>query len=174
VSQTLSLIVREEQESRVLEKGVLRITFGPESEEVIARERKFIMSRFIILYCSILLHFTLNYDQFSVLCANTYQFFKFTFKIVKLLKFLKVLKITTCFGQYGHPQVLKSSGRNCCYSVDIACVPSMRTYAVLGVLCALLFSGGCFVLNSIECNREHNTPITTYGRLEGTHAISTE
>jgi hypothetical protein len=28
-------------------------------------------------------------------------------KILKLLKFLKVLKNTTCFGQYGHPQVLK-------------------------------------------------------------------
>jgi hypothetical protein len=56
-----------------------------------------------------------NYDQFSVLCANTCQFYKFIFKILKLLKFLKVLKITTCFGQYGHPQVLKSSGGNCCF-----------------------------------------------------------
>jgi hypothetical protein len=27
-----------------------------------------------------------------------------------MLKFLKVLKITTGFGQYGHPQMLKSSG----------------------------------------------------------------
>jgi hypothetical protein len=26
---------------------------------------------FKILYCSILLHFPLNYNQFSVLCANT-------------------------------------------------------------------------------------------------------
>jgi hypothetical protein len=67
-------------------------------------------------------------DQFSILGANTCQFHKFTFKNVKLLKFLKVLKITTCFGQYGHPQVLKSSGRNSCYSAAIACVPSMRTY----------------------------------------------
>jgi hypothetical protein len=44
----LSLIVREEHESRVFEKGVLRIIFGPEREEVIARERKFIMRSFII------------------------------------------------------------------------------------------------------------------------------
>jgi hypothetical protein len=57
----------------------------------------------------------LNYDQFTVLCANTCQFYKFTFKIFKILKFLKVLEITTCFGQYGHPQVLKSSGGNCFY-----------------------------------------------------------
>jgi hypothetical protein len=40
-----------------------------------------------ILYCSILLHFPLNYNQFSVLCANTCQFFTFTFKIFKTFKF---------------------------------------------------------------------------------------
>jgi hypothetical protein len=85
--------------------------------------------KFKILYCSILLHFPLNYDQFSVLRENICQIFKFTFKILKLLKFLKVLKITRCFGQYGHSHVLKSSGGNCCYSAAaIACVPSMRTY----------------------------------------------
>jgi hypothetical protein len=67
------------------------------------------------IYCSILLHFPLNHDQFSVLRANTCQFYRFTFKIFKLLNSLKVLKITTCFGQYGHPQVFKSSGGNCCY-----------------------------------------------------------
>lgn len=44
----MSLIVREEYKSRVLEKGVLRITFGPEREEAIARERKFIMRGFIV------------------------------------------------------------------------------------------------------------------------------
>jgi hypothetical protein len=43
---------------------------------------------------------TVNYDQFTVLCANTCHFYKFTFKIFKIVKFLKVLKITTCFGQY--------------------------------------------------------------------------
>jgi hypothetical protein len=41
----------------------------------------------------ILLHFTFNYDQFSILCANICQFYKFTFKILKLLKFLKVLNL---------------------------------------------------------------------------------
>jgi hypothetical protein len=64
----------------------------------------------------------------------------------KLLKILKVLKITTCFGQYGHPQALKSSGGNCCYSAAIACVLPMRTCVVLGVLCSLLFSVVCWVL----------------------------
>jgi hypothetical protein len=44
----LSLIVKEEPESRVLEKGVLRTTFSPEREEVIVRARTFIMRRFII------------------------------------------------------------------------------------------------------------------------------
>jgi hypothetical protein len=77
-----------------------------------------------------------DYDQFTVLRANTCQFYKFTFKI---LKFLKVLKITTRFGQYGHPQVLESSGGNC-YSAVIACVLPMRTCVVLGVSCSLLFS----------------------------------
>jgi hypothetical protein len=72
--------------------------------------------------------FSINHDQFSVLCANTCRFYRFTFKILKLLNSLKVLKITTCFGQYGHPQVLKSKGGNCCYSASIVCVPSMRTY----------------------------------------------
>jgi hypothetical protein len=91
-----------------------------------------------------------NYDQFSVLCANTCQLFKFTFKILKLLKFLIVLKITTCFGQYGHPQMLKSSWGNCCYSSDIACVPSMRTCVVLGMLCSVLFSVVCLVLNALR------------------------
>jgi hypothetical protein len=45
----------------------------------------------------------------------------------KILKFLKVLKITICFGQYGHPQVLKSSGGNFCYSAIIACALPIRT-----------------------------------------------
>jgi hypothetical protein len=39
------------------------------------------------------------------------NFLRLTFKMFKLLKFLKVLKkflkSTTCFGQYGHPQMLK-------------------------------------------------------------------
>jgi hypothetical protein len=93
-----------------------------------------------ILYCSILLHCSLNYDQFTVLCANICHFYKFTFNIFKIVKFLKVLKITTCFDQYDHPQLLKSSGGNCCYYAAIACVPSMRTCVVLGVSCSLLFS----------------------------------
>jgi hypothetical protein len=42
-----------------------------------------------ILYCSILLHFPLNYNQFSVLCANTCQFFTFTFIIVKTFRVYK-------------------------------------------------------------------------------------
>jgi hypothetical protein len=96
------------------------------------------------------LHNSLNYDQFSVLCANTCQFFKFTFKILKVLNFLKVLKITTCFGQYGHHQMLKSSWGNCCHCMFL------RTK------------------QSTENNREHNTPSTTYVRIEGTHAIAAE
>jgi hypothetical protein len=63
----------------------------------------------------------------------------------KHLSVLQVHIYTTCFGQYGHPQVLKSSGGNCCYSAAIVCVPSMRTYVVLGVLCSLLFSVVCFI-----------------------------
>jgi hypothetical protein len=102
-------------------------------------------TRSLCIFLVVKLHVSLNYDQFSVLCANTRQFFKFTFKILKLLK---VLKITTCFRQYGHPQVLKSSGGNC-YSAATACVPSMRTYVVLGVLCSLLFSVTCSVLNAL-------------------------
>jgi hypothetical protein len=98
--------------------------------------RKCIRSNERRLYCSILLHFSLHYDQFTVLS----QFYKFTFKILKLLKFLKVLKITTCFGQYSHHQVLKSSVGNCCYSALIACVPLMRTCVVRGVSCSLLYS----------------------------------
>jgi hypothetical protein len=46
-------------------------------------------------------------------------------KFLKLLKFLKVLKNTTCFGQYGQPQVLKFLGGE---TAAIVCVPSMRTY----------------------------------------------
>jgi hypothetical protein len=65
----------------------------------------------------------------------------------KILKFLKVLKITTCFGQYGHHQVLKSSGGNCCYFAVVTCVPLMRMCVVLGVLCSLLFFVACFVLD---------------------------
>jgi hypothetical protein len=56
---------------------------------ILARDPGFNKERFIelcdvlvkILYCSILLHSSLNYDQFIVLCANTCQFYKFTFKI---------------------------------------------------------------------------------------------
>jgi hypothetical protein len=107
-------------------KNAYRILVGkPEGKRPVGRPRR----RWVDI---------INYDQFSVLCANTCQFFKFTFKFLKLLKFLTVLKITTCFGQYGHPQVLKSSGGNCCYSAAIACVPLTRTYVVLGVLCSLL------------------------------------
>jgi hypothetical protein len=43
----------------------------------------------------------------------------------KLLKLLKVLKNSTCFGQYGHPQVLKFLVGE---TAAIVCVPSMRTY----------------------------------------------
>jgi hypothetical protein len=39
-----------------------------------------------MLYCSILLHFPLNHGQFSVLRANTCQFYRFTFTILKLLR----------------------------------------------------------------------------------------
>jgi hypothetical protein len=46
-------------------------------------------------------------------------------KFLKLLKFLKVLENTTCFGQYGHPQVLKFLVGE---TAAIVCVPSMRTY----------------------------------------------
>jgi hypothetical protein len=62
-------------------------------------------------------------------------------------KHFKVLKISTCFGQYGHHQVLKSSGGYCCCSAVIACVPPMRTRVVIGVSCSLLFSFACLVLN---------------------------
>jgi hypothetical protein len=95
----------------------------------------------------------INYDQFTVLCANTCQFYKFTCNIFKILNFLKVLKITACFGQYGHPQVLKSSGGNCCYSAVIVCALPMRTCVVLGVSCSLLFSVVCLVLNILRCSK---------------------
>jgi hypothetical protein len=132
--------------------------------------KKWAISFFKILYCSILLHFSLNYSQFTVLSANTCQLYKFTFTILKILKFLKVFKITACFSQYGNHQVLKSSGGNCCYCAVIACVPSMRTYVVLGVSCSLLFSIACLVLNALK----HDTPSTTYVRIEGTYAITEE
>jgi hypothetical protein len=64
--------------------------------------------------------FSLNCDQFTVSCANTCQFLIQNLKF-KILKFLKVLKMTTCFGQYGRDQMLKSSGElllfYCCYIV---------------------------------------------------------
>jgi hypothetical protein len=46
--------------------------------------------------------------------ANTCQFFTFTFKIFK-----------TCFGQYGHPQVLTFLMGE---TAAIVCAPPMRTY----------------------------------------------
>jgi hypothetical protein len=46
-------------------------------------------------------------------------------KCLKLLKFLKVLKKITCFGQYGHPQVLKFLVGE---TAAIVCVSSMRMY----------------------------------------------
>jgi hypothetical protein len=46
-------------------------------------------------------------------------------KFFKLLKFIKVLKNITCFGQYGHPQVLKFLVGE---TAAIVCVLSMRTY----------------------------------------------
>jgi hypothetical protein len=58
-------------------------------------------------------------------------------KFLKLLKFLKVLKNTTCFSQYGHPQVLKLLVGE---TAAIVCVPSMRMYVVLGVLLPVVFS----------------------------------
>jgi hypothetical protein len=124
----------------------------------------------IVLYCSILLHYPLIWDQFTILCANTCQFLIFT---IQNLKFLKVLKITTIFYQYGPRQVLKSTRGNCCYSAVVAYVPLMRTcvcnvwrflleflyakflyivwllvcvFTVLGVSCSLLFFFACFVL----------------------------
>jgi hypothetical protein len=53
------------------------------------------------------------------------------------LKFLKVLKNTTCFGQYGHPQVLKFLVGE---TAAIVSVPSMHMYVVLGVLLPVAFS----------------------------------
>jgi hypothetical protein len=43
--------------------------------------------------CSTETIWKLNYDLFTVLCANTCQFYKFTFKIFKILKFLKILNV---------------------------------------------------------------------------------
>jgi hypothetical protein len=98
-----------------------------------------------ILYCSILLHFPLNYNQFSVLRANTCSSSHPHLKFLKLLKFLKVLKNTTCFGQYGHPQVLK-------FLVgETAIVRKQNRH--------LKITGS-------------NTPSTPYVRIEWTHTIA--
>jgi hypothetical protein len=106
-----------------------------------------------ILYCSILLHFPLNHDQFSILHANTCQFYRFTFKILKLLNSLHVSANMAILR-------LKSSGGNCCYSATIVCVPSMRTYVVLGVLCSPLFSVVlCYIVAS--CCTFHSITISS-------------
>jgi hypothetical protein len=89
----------------------------------------------MVLYCSILLHSSLNCDQFTVVWANTCQFLNIKFKILNF-KVLKLLKITTCFGQYRHHQVLKSSEGNYCYSAVVTCVPLMRKCVLLGVSCS--------------------------------------
>jgi hypothetical protein len=68
-----------------------------------------------ILYCSILLHFPLNYNQLSVLRANTCQFFTFTFKTFKNFKVFKssctqeliVIKYFDCFA-YRNSEILSS------------------------------------------------------------------
>jgi hypothetical protein len=83
---------------------------------------------------------SVNRNQFTVLRASTCQF------LIQNLKFLKVLKITSCLGWYGHHQVLKSSGANCCCSAVVTCVPLMCTCVLLGVSCSLLFFVACFVL----------------------------
>jgi hypothetical protein len=63
---------------------------------------------FTILYCSILLHFSLSvYYSKSHVQHHVPQNL--------LTSGLKVYKFTTCFRQYGHHQVLKSfSCGNCC------------------------------------------------------------
>jgi hypothetical protein len=80
-----------------------------------------------------------SHDQSPSFVQTLLSFFfhRFTFKILKLLNLLKVLKNTTCFGQYGHPQVLKLE-----------------------------------IKQITENNGEHNTPSTTYVRIEGTHTIA--
>jgi hypothetical protein len=51
----------------------------------------------------------------------------------------------------------------------IACVPSMCTLVVLGVLCIALRTK-----QTTANNRKHSTRSTTYLRIEGTHAIAAE
>jgi hypothetical protein len=69
----------------------------------------------------------------QTLVSSSHSHIKFS----KLLKFSKVLKNSTCLGQYGHPQVLKFLVGK---TTATACVPSMRTYIVLGVLLPVVFS----------------------------------
>jgi hypothetical protein len=65
-------------------------------------------------------------------------------KFLKLLKFLKVLKNTICFGQYGHPQVLKLLvGGNCCY-----CMCPFDAH----VCCAWCVAPRCFQLSILFLN----------------------
>jgi hypothetical protein len=110
----------------------------------------------IILYCSILLHSSLNCDRFTVLCANTCQFLKF-----------KVLKITTCFGEYGHHQVLKSSGGNCCYFLFCVC-PSVEH--VCCAWCVLLPLALLCLFRSRTQRRPRGS--TTRVRIRGAHATT--
>jgi hypothetical protein len=72
--------------------------------------------------------------------ANTCQFLKF--------KILKVLRITTCFSQYGHHQVLKyvvgETAAICYYCI---CGPSdVHVLCFMCCACSLLFFIACFIL----------------------------
>jgi hypothetical protein len=99
----------------------------------------------MILYCSILLHSSLNCDQFTVLHANTCQF------LIKNLKF-KVLKITTYFSQYGHHRVLKCSGG----SAAVLLLLHSRTK------------------QAMKNKRERSPQSTTHVYIRGTHVTTAE
>jgi hypothetical protein len=89
----------------------------------------------------------------QTLVSSLYSHLKF----LKLLKFLKVLKNTTCSGQYGNPQVLKFLVGE---TAAIVCVPSMRTYVVLGVLLPVAFSYlFCFLMIVIEWKVQQDATI---------------
>jgi hypothetical protein len=107
------------------------------------------------------------------LTCKQFSDFNSKFKIWNL-KFLKFLKITTCFFRYGHHQVLKSSGGNCCYSAVVTCVLLMRTCFVLKKKTSNECLKHSRTIQATKNKREHDTPSTTRVRIRGTHVTAAE
>jgi hypothetical protein len=107
------------------------------------------------MYCSILLHSSIYYNIITVLSATIIQLKSFKIFLKLQVKSLKIkINCTTCFGQYGHHQVLRFVVIGETAALVVAVViyfPQMRAHVVVTVSS---FFSSLSCESFLECNRD--------------------